>query len=412
MRRLLATAALLAGLGHAALAADSIKVGVVGPFTGPSARIGQDIQNGTKMAIEDARAAGELPVTIDGKKSDISLVWIDDESSPEKAVKAYRNAVSREGIQLLLNGWHGSVGLALIDLAAADGIISYGNLAAPEDISEKITENKYTNWFKGWPAPKSMSGLYVDAAEDLIAKGKWTPPTRKAAVVVEDSDWGRTWGEAIVTGLKAKGWEVVAQDVARNNELEFNALLTRYKASGVSLTAFTLNAPASAAAFVKQFNSAGIKGLLFADGLGWASNWHELTGDAANYALSMDSPRSITPEEKEWSARYEKTFGAAPSPAAAGHAYDYTRALIKGLAASGSLDQQKLAAALLATEHKGVWQFYAFATQPGDGAISAYEVKTGPFMKGFSFPMVQYYGDKAPVVWPFDYAEAEFQAPK
>ncbi|MDQ0509629.1 ABC transporter substrate-binding protein [Ancylobacter amanitiformis] len=411
IKTFLASAVLLAGIGQAALAADVIKIGVVGPFTGPSAKIGQDIQNGTKMALDDARAAGELPLTIDGKKADIQLVWIDDESSPEKAVKAYRNAVSREGIQMLLNGWHGSVGLALIDLAASDGIISYGNLAAPEDISEKINAGKYTNWFKGWPAPKTMSGLYVEAAEDLIAKGKWTPPTRKAAVVVEDSDWGRTWGEAIVTGLKAKGWDVVAQDVARNNELEFNALLTRYKASGVSLTAFTLNAPASAAAFVKQFHSAGLKGLLFADGLGWASNWHELTGDAANFALSMDSPRVITPEEKEWTARFEKTFGMPPVPAAGGHAYDYTRALIKGMSVAGTLDTTKLSAALLATEHKGIWQYYAFARQPGDAAISAYEVKAGPFMKGFSFPMVQYYGDKAPVVWPFEFAEAEFKAP-
>jgi branched-chain amino acid transport system substrate-binding protein len=412
IQKMVATAAMLAAFSHGVLAADAIKVGVVGPFSGPSARIGQDIQNGTKMALDDARAAGALPVTVDGKKRDIELVWIDDESSPEKAVKAYRNAVSREGIQLLLNGWHGSVGLALIDLAAADGIVSYGNLAAPEDISEKINENKYTTWFKGWPAPKTMSGLYVDAAEDLIKKGKWTPPSRKAAVVVEDSDWGRTWGDAIVSSLKAKGWDVVAQDVARNNELEFNPLLTRYKAAGVGLTAFTLNAPASAAAFVKQFNSSGMKGLLFADGLGWASNWHDMTGDAANYVLSMDSPRSITTEEKEWAARYEKTFGAAPSPAAAGHAYDYTIALIKGLATAGSLDKDKLSAALLATEHKGIWQFYAFAKKPGDGAISAYEVKAGTFMKGFSFPMVQYYGDKAPVVWPFEFAEAEFKAPQ
>ena len=138
---LIAAAALLAVSHQMASAADPIKVGVDGPFTGPSARIGQDIQNGTKMAIDDARAAGQLPVMVDGEKRDIELVWIDDESSPEKAVKAYRDAVTRQGIQLMLNGWHGSVGLALVDLVAADGLISFGNLAAPEDISEKINSN-------------------------------------------------------------------------------------------------------------------------------------------------------------------------------------------------------------------------------------------------------------------------------
>lgn len=409
-KKLLA-AGLLAGMATTAFAADAIKIGVVGPFSGPSARIGQDIQNGTKMALDDARAAGILPLTIDGEKRDIELVWIDDESSPEKAVKAYRDATTRQGVQMLLNGWHGSVGLALIDLTEADGILSFGNLAAPEDISDKINANGYKLWFKGWPAPKAMSGLYVDAVDDFIAKGKWKPASKKAAVLVEDSDWGRTWGEAIVARMKEKGWEVVAQDVAKIDETEFNALMTKYKASGVEFTAATLNSPASAAAFVKQFNGAGVKGILAADGLGWASNWHEMTGDAANFAISMDSPRTLTKEEKDWSARFEKLFGAAPSPAAAGLSYDYTRMLIEGLKAAQSVDANTLSDTLVDLSYTGIWQQYAFAKKAGDGAISPYEVKVGPFMKGFSFPMVQYMGDQAKVIWPTEFAETEFQAP-
>jgi len=407
----LLAAALMVGISPAAQAADTIKIGVVGPFTGPSARIGQDIRNGTEMAIADAIAAGELPVTVDGEKRGIDLVWIDDESSPEKAVKAFRDAVSREGVELLLNGWHGSVGLALIDLTEAEGIISFGNLAAPEDISNKINENNYTRWFKGWPAPKSMSGLYVDAVEDFIGSGQWTPAAKIAAVVVEDSDWGRTWGEAIVTRLKEQGWDVVAEDVVKIDETEFNALMTKYKASGVEFTAVTLNSPASAAAFVKQFNGAGVKGLLAADGLGWASNWHEMTGDAASFVISMDSPRTITQDAKDWSARFEATYGAAPSPAAAGHAYDYTRMLIKGMTTAQTMNADKLSAALLDTEYKGIWQFYAFSKKAGENAISPYEVKVGPFMTGFSFPMVQYMGDKTTIIWPRDYAEGAFTAP-
>lgn len=409
--RTLVTAAFILGTTTTGHAADSIKIGVDGPFTGPSARIGIDIQNGTKMAIDDARAAGELPVTIDGNKRDVELVWIDDESSPEKAVKAYRDAVARQGIELMLNGWHGSVGLALVDISAADGIISFGNLAAPEQISEQITKNNYTHWFKGWPAPKSMSGLYVDAVEEFIVQGKWKPSAKKAAVVLEDTDWGRTWGEAIVSRLKEKGWEVTAQDVVKGDETEFNALLTNYKAAGVELTAFTLNAPASAAAMVKQHFGAGVKGLLVADGLGWSSNWYEMTGEASNGAISMDSPRVLTDEEKKWSERFKTAYGADPSPAASGHAYDYTRMLIKGLASAGTLEKGKLSDTLLNSEYKGVWQYYAFAKKAGDGAVSAYEVKAGPFMKGFSFPMVQYFNGKDTVVWPTEFAQGEFKGP-
>jgi len=76
-----------------------------------------------------------------------------------------------------------------------------------------------------------------------------------------------------------------------------------------------------------------------------------------------------------------------------------------------TMDADKLSAALLDTEHKGIWQFYAFSKKAGENAISPYEVKVGPFMTGFSFPMVQYMGDKTTIIWPRDYAEGAFTAP-
>jgi hypothetical protein len=38
-------------------------------------------------------------------------------------------------------------------------------------------------------------------------------------------------------------------------------------------------------------------------------------------------------------------------------------------------------------------------------------VKVGTFMKGFSFPMVQYMHDKAEIIWPKDFATTDFRAP-
>ena len=36
---------------------------------------------------------------------------------------------------------------------------------------------------------------------------------------------------------------------------------------------------------------------------------------------------------------------------------------------------------------------------------------TGEFMKGFFFPMVQLMDGKAQVIWPLEYAKAQFQEP-
>lgn len=397
-----------AGMGSAE--ADPIRAGLFAPLTGPAARTGQEIKNGAQMAVEDARAAGELPAKIDGQTRDLALIPVDSESSPEKAIRAFQDAVSREHVDVMLNGWHGSISLALIDIEASYNIIHFGDLGAPEDIANKINQKGYTHWFKGWPAPRTMSGLYVDAIEDFIQAGKWSPSTKKAAIVAEDTDWGRTWTDAIAKRLKETGWDVVGRDFVRMDESEFGPLLTKYKAAGVTLTASTLG-PVAAVAFVKQHYNAGLTGLLIADGLGWSADWYAKTGGAADYVISMDSPRTITPQEKEWSKRYQDKYGAVPPPASAGQAYDYTRMFIKGLNAAGTLEKAKLSDTLLNLEYTGIWHHYAFAKKAGDHAISPYEVKVGPFMKGFSFPMVQYLGDKAEIIWPKEYAQREFLAP-
>src|SRR5687768_15968764 len=47
-------------------AVEPLKIGSFGPVTGPASRTGDEFKNGVALALEDARAAGDLPLTIDG----------------------------------------------------------------------------------------------------------------------------------------------------------------------------------------------------------------------------------------------------------------------------------------------------------------------------------------------------------
>src|SRR5262249_36212431 len=96
--------------GEGAMAAEALKIGVMSPFTGPAARVGQDVKNGVAMAYAEAKAAGEIPVKVGGEPRDMQFIWIDDESSPEKAVRATRRAITEDKVDLLFFGWHSSVG--------------------------------------------------------------------------------------------------------------------------------------------------------------------------------------------------------------------------------------------------------------------------------------------------------------
>jgi branched-chain amino acid transport system substrate-binding protein len=394
-----------------AVSADNIKVGVMGPHTGAAARVGQDIQEGVKMAVEDAIAAGDLPITVDGESRGVEFIWVDSESSPEKGVRAVRRAITEDNADVLMFGWHSSVGLAVIDVSAEYGKIHFGSLPATDGISKKIIEKGYTHYFKGWPVIGAMAEQYVVALNDWKAKGLWDPAVKKAAIMVEDSDWGRGWADAVKSKLLEAGWEIVSEDVTKMDETAFSAIMTKYRALGATLVGFTNNNPGSVYAVVKAHADAGLEGMLFAEGLGWFPEWYENIGEAANFAVSMDSPRALTETQTEWLKRFKAKYDHEASAASGGHAYDYMRMLIKGMAKAGTLDREKLGETLLNLEHTGIWHHYAFAKTAGDGAMAPYEVKTGPFMKGFSFPMVQYHKGKSKVIWPAEHAEGEFQAP-
>lgn len=396
---------------QSSFSADNIKIGVMGPHTGPAARVGQDIQEGVNFAIKEALAAGDLPVMVDGEARGIEFVWVDSESSPEKGVRAVRRAIEEDNVDALMFGWHSSVGRAVIDVSAEYNKVHFGSLPATDTISKKIIEKGYTHYFKGWPVIGALAKQYVVALNDWKAQGLWDPSVKKAALLLEDSDWGAGWGEAVKAGLIESGWEIVGEDVVKMDETSFGSIMTKYRALGATLVGFTHNAPASVFAIVKAHADAGLTGMLFAEGVGWYPDWYERAGDAANYAVSMDSPRAMTSSQNEWLGRFKDEYGHDASPASGGHAYDYARMLIKGLAKAGTLDSDTLSDTLLNLEYTGVWHHYAFAKTAGDSAMAPYEVKTGGFMEGFSFPMVQYYDGKSQVIWPAEHAEGKFRAP-
>jgi branched-chain amino acid transport system substrate-binding protein len=392
---------------------EPLKIGSFGPFTGPASRTGDEFKKGVALALEDARADGDLPLTIDGQKRDVEIVWIDSQSSPEKAVRAVQDAITREGVQFLANGWHSSVAMAIIDAEAPYDIVHIGHLGETQFLSEKMRGDpeKYRGYFKGWPAPPKLAGLYGPPLQHFVEAGAWQPANRKAAILVEDTDFGRGWGDAIVESLGNVGFEVLPYDVTALDETDFTPLLTKYKAQEVSLVGMTSTGNVSVSNFVKQFRQQDVKALMLAHGLSWFSEWYELTGDASDYALAIDSPHVIAPPQEEWVARYREKFGIEPSIAASGITYDYMRMALKVLNKAGTLDFDALVEAVYDTPYEGIWNKYVFPREPNELALAQNEAQVGSFMEGFFFPTVQLMGGEAHVIWPLEFAKAEFQAP-
>jgi branched-chain amino acid transport system substrate-binding protein len=393
--------------------AGPLKIGSMGPFTGPASRTGDEFKNGVALALEDARAEGDLPLTIDGEQRDVEIVFIDSQSSPEKAVRAVTDAITRQGVQFIANGWHSSVAMAIIDAEVPHNIVHIGHLGETQYLSEKINTDpqKYRGYFKGWPAPPKLAGLYGPPLQHFIETGAWQPANMKAAILVEDTDFGRGWGDAIIESLSKAGFEVLPYDVTSLEEADFSPLLTKYKAQQVSLVGMTSTGNVSASNFVKQFRQQNVSALLLAHGLSWFAEWHELTGETSDFALAIDSPHVIVEPQQEWVERYREKFGVDPGIAASGVTYDYMRMALKILNTAGTLDFETLVNTVYDNPYRGMWNFYRFGREASEDALAPNEAMVGPFMEGFFFPMVQLMGGEAKVIWPLEHAAAEFEAP-
>jgi branched-chain amino acid transport system substrate-binding protein len=66
-------------------AASPVRVGLIGPFTGPSADFGMPMQNGVRMAVDEINALGGYL----GRP--IELVIKDDTARPEWAANGPKN---------------------------------------------------------------------------------------------------------------------------------------------------------------------------------------------------------------------------------------------------------------------------------------------------------------------------------
>ncbi len=97
MKKILLTAAALAGLSGAAAAQDAYNVGLTGALTGPAAGTYAPAVDGLRIYIDKVNAAGG----VNGKK--INLILLDDSAQPARAASNATRLVTDDKLVLLLN---------------------------------------------------------------------------------------------------------------------------------------------------------------------------------------------------------------------------------------------------------------------------------------------------------------------
>src|ERR1700738_2241753 len=207
-----ATALLSAGLaGHAG--AQTIKIGVNEPLTGPFAASGTYVVNGAKIAADEINAKGGVL----GKK--IELIIEDNKSNPTEAAAVAEKLITADKVPVMMGAWGSSLTLAVMPK-----LIEYETPMVVETSSSgKITTTGNPYIFRISP-PSAVEAAAFKGIVDKLA-------LKNVDFLVINNDWGRGTAEDFSKMMKDKGITIGLVETMDQGAQDMSAQLSKIKSS-------------------------------------------------------------------------------------------------------------------------------------------------------------------------------------
>ena len=195
-------------LARPAAAAESIRIGYLGPQTGIFAQAGKDMLDGLKLAFE------QVNYQAGGRK--VELIEEDTEGNPATAQAKYRKLVQQDKIHVLTGVLLSNIGYALVQPIERDTLPALF-LTTPDD----LTKRKLTKWIlrTNFSASQPMHALGDYAAKTL--------KYRRVAVVAMDNPFGHECSGGFQRVFEDAGGRVVQKIWVPLNALDFAPYLTQ-----------------------------------------------------------------------------------------------------------------------------------------------------------------------------------------
>jgi branched-chain amino acid transport system substrate-binding protein len=309
----IATACALLAASPALAQQGKLKVGLMLPYTGTYAALGNAITNGFKLAIEEngGKVAGR----------EIEYFVVDDESDPAKAPDNANKLIKRDNVDVLVGTVHSGVALAMSKVARDNNtLLIIPNAGADEITGPLCAANVFRTSFSN-----SQMGI---AMGKVMAEQK-----KKTAVTIT---WKYAAGEESTGGFKesfeAGGGKVVKELFLPFPQVEFQPLLTEIAALKPDVV-YAFFAGGGAVKFVKDYAAAGLNKTIPLVGPGFLTDGTlEAQGETAqgmlttlHYGDGLNNPKN-----NAFRAAYMKAYKTEPDVYAVG-GYDAAQLLIVGM---------------------------------------------------------------------------------
>ena len=307
--------ALVLCMGTAAMAEDTIKIGLIGPQTGGAAVYGMAVARAAQIAVDEINAQGGVQIALDVQ---------DDEHDAEKSINAY-NAVLDNGAQMIL----GSVTTTPCIAVAAQAYEERVFMLTPSASSPAVIEGKDNMYQVCFTDPAQGA-----ASADYIFQNKLG---EKIGVIYNNGDVYSTGiYQTFETKAAELGLEIVKVSTFTDDTTDFSVQVTDMKNAGADVVflpiyytpASLILTESSKQEFAPVFFGVdGLDGILTVEGF----------DTSLAEGVMLLTPFSADAEDektKSFVAKYQELYGEVPNQFAA-DAYDGIYALYAAAVAGG-----------------------------------------------------------------------------
>jgi branched-chain amino acid transport system substrate-binding protein len=333
----------------APLLADSLKIGLVAPLTGPGAESGRFQIQGAKLAVEEVNKAGGVL----GRQ--VELLIEDDQTTNPGAVLAFSKLAGDKDIPAFI----GSIRSTQVHAMAPD-ILKVGKPVMIGGTDPQLTRIGNPWLFRFRPNDIYSARVIADFGVNTLKLRKW-------AIVHSTDAFGTSGMKNLTEELKKREITPVLIQGYTNNSQDFTPVALAVKQSGADVMGTYMTFEPDQGIFAKQLRQLGV-------GIAWVGSPTTVTSTAlklagpalyGSYAVA-DFNRDSSPEATSFATKFEAAYKVVPDLFAS-WSYDAVNVLALAINRAKSLDPQAIRAAILAIKgYKGSEGTYNFDPN-GDG---------------------------------------------
>ena len=343
--RLVAAALLAAQLGGA-IAADTIRLAVLGPMSGPFALQGEERLKIFQASADIVNARGGV---LGGRK--IEIVAFDNKSNPQESLIVLRQAIDQD-IRFIASS------ASNVANAISDALVKH-NARNPDQrvlffdfnaLDPALTEVRCNFWHFRFEV---HSDTQVSVLTDYMIK---QPAIRKVYLLNQDYAFGQAVSRAAkeMLAVKRPDIQIVGDDfVALGKVKDFAPYVAKIHASGADIV-LTGNWGNDLSLLVKAGNEAGLKATFYAFLAGYPGTWAGIGTAGGDRVKTLDAWH-INAADAAWQktlldfkAKYNTVSNAAYLPP-----YRVVEMLAAALNKAGTADAVKVAYALEGLKYAG-----------------------------------------------------------